>query len=50
MAVRPVLSSSPPLPPVTDRTVVQVVPLGEVWIWYADPYAASHTNRTRLMV
>ena len=28
MAFRAVLSSSPPLPPVTDRTVVQVVPFG----------------------
>jgi hypothetical protein len=47
VAPRAVLSSSPPLPPVTERTVVQVVPLVEVWIWYADPYAASQVNFTR---
>ena len=41
------LSSSPPLPPVTVRTVVQVVPLAEVWIWYAEPYAASQVSLTR---
>ena len=38
----------PPSPVAVDATVVQVVPLLEVWIWYVRPYAASQFRVTLL--
>src|SRR5258706_426613 len=36
----------PPVPVVVENAVVQVVPLVDVWIWYAVAYAASQVSTT----
>src|SRR5713101_8958453 len=36
----------PPVPVVVEKIEVQVVPSGDVWIWNALPYAASHCRTT----
>src|SRR5262245_9413117 len=41
------MSSMPPSPVVVLCTVAHVVPLLDVWIWYARPNAASQFSRTR---
>src|SRR6266851_2825942 len=36
----------PPVPVVVEKIVVQFVPSGDVWIWNAVAYAASHCSTT----
>src|SRR6266851_4594661 len=36
----------PPVPVVVEKIEVQFVPSGDVWIWNALPYAASHCSTT----
>jgi len=43
-------SSTPPVPVVVLRIVVQVLPSLDVWIWYDRPNAVSQRRTIRLIV